>query len=343
MLESSVHPLLDVRELSVTLAPREGRLVHAVRSFSLVVERGSCVALVGESGAGKSMLARALLDLLPSNASHSGHVFLDGVDISTLSRTERRALNGSRIGLVFQEPLAALDPVFSIGEHLVETIVTHQHVSRREAVADALSLLERVGLVPGQAFLRRHSNTLSGGERQRALIAIATSCSPILLVADEPTTALDPTTEHEILTLLDGERARSGAAMLFITHDLAIARERADDVVVMFAGTVVENGPVGVVLDSPRHPYTRALLDASTMGRRRDAAGEPLLLHASAVRSTDEGAPDVGCVYRTRCAQASDRCLTSPALVATDAEKRAVACHHPLAHSVHDLVRMGAP
>jgi ABC-type glutathione transport system ATPase component len=351
MAESSDRPLLDIRDLSVTIDGRDGHRVHALRGVSLVAFRGTCVAVVGESGAGKSMLARAILDLLPPAASVEGQIVLDGTDLSALGPLQRRAQNGARIGLVFQEPLAALDPLFTIGEHITETLVVHRRLSRRDARKQADLLLERTGLSPGATFARTLPSRLSGGERQRALIAIAIACEPVLVVADEPTTALDPTTEHEILTLLDDARARSGATVLFITHDLALVRERADRVVVLFAGVVVEHGPVAAVLAAPRHPYTRTLKDASAAERRRDSDGEPLAVTRASTptRAPDDGDqrepahrphtvvddqdPDTGCVYRRRCVSASERCETPPPLVVITGGAsggHALLCHHPL-------------
>jgi peptide/nickel transport system ATP-binding protein len=249
---------LAVDRLTVRL-PRGAERGHAVRAASFTLERGRTLCLVGESGSGKSMIANALLGLLPEGVVvESGRVVLDGRDLLALSERERARLRGNRIALVPQEPLAALNPVMRIGEHLAEVFEAHG----RRAGARTGALLEEVGLADPVAIARAYPFELSGGQRQRVLIAMALALEPAVLIADEPTTALDVTTEAEILALLRRLREAHGMAVLFITHDFGVVAEIADDVAVMETGVIVEAGPADAVLGRPRHETTRRLLAA---------------------------------------------------------------------------------
>lgn len=250
--------LLSIQDLSVSIHGTE--ILHRV---SLEVAKGEIVALTGESGSGKSMTALATMGLLPDGAQATGAILLDGTDILTTSEADLCRLRGDAMGMVFQEPMTALNPVQTIGAQVAETIRIHQRVSRAEAQNITRDTLDRVGLPAAQFPLNRYPHELSGGQRQRVVIAMAIVLRPRLLIADEPTTALDVTTQAQILTLLRGLVADFGMGLMMITHDLAVVADMADRIVVMQKGEVVEQGPSRDILHRPRHPYTRKLLDAS--------------------------------------------------------------------------------
>ncbi|SHK74320.1 peptide/nickel transport system ATP-binding protein [Pseudonocardia thermophila] len=248
--------LLEVRGLSVRF-----RAAHAVRGVDLDVGAGECLALVGESGSGKSVTARALLGLLPPTAEIAGRAVFDGIDLQITSG-RRSPVVGSRLTTVFQDPMRALNPVLRIGDQITEVLRLHAGMSRAAARVRAEELLAAVGMADPGRRLRAYPHELSGGMRQRVCIAIAIACRPALVLADEPTTALDVTVQRQILDLVDELRRASGMAMVLITHDLAVVAGRADRVAVMRAGEIVESGPTRDVFTAPRHPYTAALLDA---------------------------------------------------------------------------------
>ncbi|MBF0623996.1 MAG: ABC transporter ATP-binding protein, partial [Magnetococcales bacterium] len=255
-------PLLEVRDLQVTFHTPEAR-VAAVRGISFDIAAGENAALVGESGSGKTVAALAILGLLPPSARvTAGALRLGGDDLLALDPATRRLLRGSRAAMVFQEPMTALNPVQTIGAQLVEPLILHRRLTRAQALTRAGELLERTGLPdPGQK-LAAYPHQLSGGQRQRVMIAMALACRPDLLVADEPTTALDVTIQAQILALLAELQREMGMALLLITHDLPMVRHLAGRVHVMRAGAIVEAGPTPEVFTNPRHPYTRTLLDS---------------------------------------------------------------------------------
>ena len=269
--------LLRVDNLETAFG-REGRgpVARAVRGVSLRVRAGETLGIVGESGSGKSVTALSILRLIASPGRITGgSVVFDGADLLTLSEKQMRGVRGGRIAMVFQDPMTALNPTLTVGEQIAETILAHQSVSRAEARRQALDWLTRVRVSLPERRMRQYPHELSGGMRQRVMIAIAFSCRPALLLADEPTTALDVTVQAQILDLMDELKAELGTAIMLITHDLGVVRERCDDVAVMYAGQVVEYAPASELFTAPKHPYTQALL-ASLPDWRRAATGEPL-------------------------------------------------------------------
>jgi oligopeptide/dipeptide ABC transporter ATP-binding protein len=306
-------PLLSIRDLSVTFATDGGRLL-AVDRVSFDVPRGGTVALVGESGCGKSVTAHSILRLLPSPPARieSGEILLEGRDLLKLPEPEMRAVRGGRIGMVFQEPMTSLNPVYTVGFQIAEAIRLHRDVSRSEARKLAIEGLTRVGFPEPARRIDSYPHELSGGMRQRVLIAIALAVGPALLVADEPTTALDATVQAQILELLAKLREASGLSMLLIAHDLALVSEVADEIVVLYAGVVVERGPAREVLGAPSHPYTRALLRSlpPRAPRARGQKGRKLPTIEGSL--PDLRSPPAGCRFQDRCADVTARCRVEP-------------------------------
>jgi oligopeptide/dipeptide ABC transporter ATP-binding protein len=303
-------PLLEVEHLSVTFATRAGP-ARAVDDVSFTVAPGETVALVGESGCGKTVTALSLLRLLPPSAAvgPASRIRFDGRDVLALDRDALRRLRGGAIGMVFQEPGASLNPVLTIGAHVVETIRAHDDVDRAAARARARELLVTVGLRDPDRLAARYPHELSGGMQQRAYLALALAAQPRMLIADEPTTALDVTTQAQILALLADLTGRLGMAMLLITHNLGIAAAVADRVAVMYAGRLVEVAPCDALFARAVHPYTQGLLQAAP---RLGGPARPTPAIPGTVPSAT--AWPEGCRFRPRCPHAWDRCLTEPAL-----------------------------
>ena len=267
-------PLLAVRDLAVTFGTRGSRPVHAVDQVSFEIRPGQHVGLVGESGSGKSVTALSIMRLIqPPGRIVGGTVAYKGRQLLALPEREMRAVRGAEIAIIFQEPMTALNPVFTIGDQIRETLAVHRRASGREAHRQAIALLESVRIPDAAARVSDYPHQLSGGMRQRVLIALALACRPSLLIADEPTTALDVTIQAEILDLLREMKAAYGLSMVLITHDLGVIAQTADRVAVMYAGGIVEQAPVRDIFHRPQHPYTRALL-SSLPGAR--AAGQPV-------------------------------------------------------------------
>lgn len=314
-------PLLDVRGLGISFAGPEKR-ISVVRDVTFSVSPGECVGLVGESGCGKTVTGLALMGLLPVHSSRfEGQLLLDGEDLLKLSEPQWRKRRGRRLGMIFQEPMSALDPVFTIGDQIGETLRTHFRISRSEARDRAIEALQAVG-IPDP--VRRHDtypHELSGGMRQRAMIAMAISCEPALLIADEPTTALDVTVQAQIMDVLGELSARSGMAMLFISHDLGLVSQTCARVVTMYAGEVVEIGDTDDVLLKPRHPYTSGLLRSLPSFTARK--GRLPSIPGRVPRPTDF--PD-SCRFRERCAHSREACMTRQHLLQV-AEHRFARCH----------------
>ena len=304
------QPLLDVCGLTTEFAVTRGavaRIVRAVDGISLQVSRGGTLGLVGESGCGKSVTALSIIRLVqPPGRITSGTIVFEGQDLTRLDESAMQRVRGARIGFVFQEPMTALNPVFTIGDQIAESLVVHGLATRAGARVRAVELLEAVRIPEPGKRAGDYPHQLSGGMRQRALIAAAISCRPSLLIADEPTTALDVTIQAEILDLLREMRAQFGLALLLITHDLGVVAHLADRISVMYAGRIVEEGPTTEVLSRPAHPYTRGLL-ASLPGT---APGTRLKAIPGAV--PDLSSLPVGCAFSPRCADRMPRCDVGP-------------------------------
>ncbi len=259
--------LLRIEGLTVT--PQNAPEKKLVNNVSFTLESGKTTCVVGESGSGKSLTALSVMRLLsPQLRLAQGRILFQGRDLLTLDNEALRTVRGGRIGMIFQEPMTSLNPVLTIGKQIGETLIVHQGLRGQALKARVAALLEQVGIPPNRAS--SYPDELSGGQRQRVMIAMSIACEPAMLIADEPTTALDVTVQAQILRLLDELKTRMHMAMLFITHDFGVVADIADDVVVMFRGEIVESGPVGEVLHHPQHPYTRALLDCvpDAEGRR---------------------------------------------------------------------------
>ncbi|WP_331375318.1 ABC transporter ATP-binding protein [Sinorhizobium chiapasense] len=286
----------------------QDRTVKAVEGVSFSIRQGSTVCLVGESGSGKSATAFSILNLIPKSLGRivAGKVLYQGEDLLQIPARRLRGILGNDIAMIFQEPAAALNPVYTIGNQLMEVLRTHQRCSHREARRQARELLDRVGIADAERRLDDYPHQLSGGMRQRAMIAIALSCRPKLLIADEPTTALDATVQSQILALLHELQQETGMAMLFITHDLSVVAEIADRVVVMYAGRVVEEGNVVQIFDAPRMPYTRGLLKA----RPQLQPGRAFPRRLSAIPGSPPELAHLasGCSFRPRCSHAVADC-----------------------------------
>jgi peptide/nickel transport system ATP-binding protein len=252
--------LLEVDTLRVSFQTDEGELI-SIDDVSFELGSGETVAIVGESGCGKSVTSLSIMGLLGENASVTqGAIRFDGTTLTTCSEAQLRKLRGSQISMIFQEPMTSLNPVMTIGEQIEESIRLHLNLSRKEVKASVIDMLTKVGIPRPEDIVKEYPHTLSGGMRQRVLIAIALACKPKLLIADEPTTALDVTIQAQILELMKGLQAESGAAILLVTHDLGVVAEMADQVIVMYAGQVVESGEVFSLFRDPQHPYTQGLM-----------------------------------------------------------------------------------
>jgi oligopeptide/dipeptide ABC transporter ATP-binding protein len=298
--------LLEVRDLRMVF-PTPGGDARAVDGVTFALDRGRTLGLVGESGCGKSMTALCIMRLVPPPGRIAGgSVRFDGRELLALSEPEMRALRGAELGMIFQEPMTALNPVITAGSQIAEAVALHQPLSRREAWARAVALLREVGIADPERRARDYPHQLSGGMRQRVMIAMAIACEPALLLADEPTTALDVTIQAEILALLRDLRARHGMAMILITHDMGVVAEQADEVAIMYAGRIVEHAPVDDLFTRPRHPYTQALLRAMpALGQRR----ERLETIPGQVPSLTRLPP--GCAFRERCPLQVEACAAA--------------------------------
>ncbi|HJU19616.1 MAG TPA: ABC transporter ATP-binding protein [Stellaceae bacterium] len=317
-------PLLRIEDLRVAIRGDERR-IQILQGVSLDLARGEVLCLLGESGSGKSVTLRSMLRLLPAGRTTiEGRILFDGQDLLELPLPALSDLRGRRIAMIFQEPATAFDPVYTIGRQIVETIRRHEAISARDAFGRARELLDRVQIPSPERRLQAYPHELSGGMRQRAMIALALACRPALLLADEPTTALDATVQIQILLLLRRLQQELGLAIIFVTHDIGVAVEIADRIAVMYAGRIVESGPVRDILRDPGHPYTQGLL-ASTL--RKGERGRRLAAIPGA--PPDLAALPPGCAFAPRCDRAEAACaMAVPPLVRPSAE-RWILCRRP--------------
>jgi peptide/nickel transport system ATP-binding protein len=302
----AARPLVEVRDLKVKFVSREAT-VQAVNGVSFDLMSGEVLCIIGESGSGKSVTMRALMRLLPkARAVISGEMRVGDVDIRALSDRALADLRGSKISMIFQEPMTALDPVYTIGHQIAETVIRHERCSWRAARERALELLRLVKIPSPERRLKAYPHELSGGLRQRAMIALALSCRPSLLLADEPTTALDATVQIQVLILLRRLQRELGMGVIFVTHDLGVAAQIADKVAVMYAGRIVEYGNVREVLQSPSHPYTLAMLASSVNAAARDRDIEAIPGSPPDLRRLPPG-----CSFAPRCRCAAPQCTAA--------------------------------
>ena len=314
--------LVDIENLSVSFAQHDG-VVQAVRGLTLHLEAGESLGVVGESGSGKSVTCMAILRLLrePPARIVADRLDLGGVDMRRASRRRLSETRGRIAAMIFQDPMTAFDPVFTVGHQIIETIQAHRTTSRAVARAEAEALLARVEIKNPASILDSYPHQLSGGMLQRAMIAMALSCRPQVLFADEPTTALDVTIQAQILQLIKDLQAELGMGLIMVTHDLGVVAETVDRVVVMYGGRVMEEGPVQDIFDAPAHPYTRALMRSmpgQTGGRQR-------LIEIPGA-SPNPARPPGGCPFHPRCAEADARCATDAPAYAAIAPARHAAC-----------------
>jgi peptide/nickel transport system ATP-binding protein len=315
--------LLDVRNLSVDIRLAEGEL-HGVRDVSFTLEKRKTLGVVGESGSGKSLTALALMNLLPHAARRTAQaIYFDGVDFCRLSEKEMQAVRGNSVAMIFQEPMTCLNPSYTIGDQLIEALRAHRDVSSAAARERAVFLLQKVGITGAAHRLRQYPHQLSGGLRQRVMIAMALMCGPRLLIADEPTTALDVTIQAEILHLLVDLKREFDMALILITHDLGVVAHVADDIAVMYGGQIVESGPVEKLFERPLHPYTEGLLACIPIpGKTRP--GE-LLGSIPGTVPTLIG-DTTGCTFRNRCSHAQPECASNDVTLVRTADGCSYRC-----------------
>jgi peptide/nickel transport system ATP-binding protein len=305
-------PLLAIEDLRVIFHGDRGRRTVAVDGVNLTVARGQTLGIVGESGSGKSVTSLAVMGLLPkASAEVSGRVTFDGVSLLNLPDRELRDLRGDRMAMIFQEPMTSLNPSYTVGEQIMEVLRRHRGLTDAQAREKAIALLKRAGIPSPAERIGDYPHKLSGGMRQRVMIAIALACDPELLIADEPTTALDVTIQAQILDLMRELKATSGAAIILITHDLGVVAEVCDEVAVMYAGQIVERAPADVLFEAPQHPYTVGLLASiPRLDQRTDR------LAAIDGMVPDMSAPPVGCRFAERCPFVLEACRAAPPPVA---------------------------
>jgi peptide/nickel transport system ATP-binding protein len=322
----TAQPLLEVEGLQTVFRTRDG-IVRAVDDFSCTIAAGETLGVVGESGCGKSVTALSILRLIDKRGGTitGGAIRFRGQDLALLKEAEMRRIRGNRISMIFQEPMTSLNPVLTIGRQISESITLHLGASKREARAQAVELLAKVRIPDPQRRFDEYPHQLSGGMRQRAMIAIALACRPALLIADEPTTALDVTIQAQIIDLLKSLQQEFGMAILLITHDLGLVSEAADRAVVMYAGKVVEQGPVAGVLEAPMHPYTRGLLAARPALNNTAGDGSERLAEIPGTVPVMRR-PAAACTFAPRCFAASDQCRGQLPLAETIGAGHSVSC-----------------
>jgi len=325
-VDARVAPLLEIEDLRTWFYTRDG-IVRAVDGVSFRVSPGETLAVVGESGCGKSVTSLSILRLVPSPPGRivAGRLAFAGRDLLGLTEAEMRGIRGNEISMIFQEPMTSLNPVLTIGWQIAEALVLHQGLDRRAAAARAVEMLRLVNIPEPERRVKQYPHELSGGMRQRVMIAMALSCDPKLLIADEPTTALDVTIQAQILDLMRELKAKTGAAIVLITHDLGVVAEMAQRVVVMYAGRKVEEAPVERLFAQPLHPYTKGLLGSiPRLAEGAEAARKRLAEIPGMVPSLKEAVP--GCLFAPRCAYATARCAAQYPPLEERAGGHSVAC-----------------
>ena len=315
--------LLEVRDL-VTGFDTDAGLVRAVDGISFSVPKARTVGIVGESGCGKSVTALSIMRLLPRPMGRvlGGEILFEQLDLLKVEDEEMRKIRGSRIGMIFQEPMSALNPVHRIGKQLTEVYLEHLDIAKNEAMARAIELLGHVGIPSPEIRVSEYPHQLSGGMRQRVVIAMALACKPSLIIADEPTTALDVTIQAQILELMQKLQAEMGMSIILITHDLGVIAETCDEVVVMYAGHIAESGPVRDIFERPKHPYTKGLLNSIP---RLD---HPRKTHLSIIEGMVPGLFELppGCRFQNRCSFRKELCAEAPPPIESVTDKHGVAC-----------------
>lgn len=316
--------LLQVDDLRVEFRTSNG-IVRAVNGVSYQLNRGETLAILGESGSGKSVSAAAIMDILdiPPGYIRAGRILFEGRDLLKLPQQQRRQISGDRIAMIFQDALIALNPVYSVGWQIAEMLRTHRNVGRSEAYQEAISLLQRVGIPAPAERATAYPHQLSGGQRQRVMIAMAIALKPDILIADEPTTALDVTVQAQIMDLLAELKQETGMGLILITHDLGVVADVADRVAVMYAGRIVETAPVWEIFQNPRHPYTLGLMRSVPQQEQRGSKLNP-------IRGTppDLARLPAGCPFHPRCELADDRCQSEIPTMVSAGEQHHSACHH---------------
>lgn len=323
--------ILTIEDLRLSFPVFQGE-VNVLNSVSMNINRGEIVGVVGESGSGKSVTAMLAMRLIPEHSYHikSGKLELAGQDVLAASEVDMRKLRGNRVAMIFQEPMTALNPTRRIGKQMVDVIRQHRPLSAREAKARALTLLGDMQIADAKNVMERYPFELSGGMRQRVMIALAFSCEPDLLIADEPTTALDVTVQRQVLRLLKQKAEATGTAVLFISHDMAVVSQLCDRIYVMYAGAVIESGVTDTVLRSPCHPYSIGLLACSP-----DAIEPRAPLASISGTVPNLACLPAGCAFRERCFAAGERCSNPPRLHATGDTAQQVACWYPQQETRH--------
>ena len=326
MTPAEEHPLLHVQDLQTSFLLSGRAPLKAVDGVTFSAHAGQTVAIVGESGSGKSVTALSITRLLPNRVGQitRGSIHFRGTDLTTLSEAEIRTIRGREIGMIFQEPMTSLNPVHTVGDQIAEVLLEHDAISVTEARKRTLDLLSMVGIAEPQRRIDSHPHELSGGMRQRVMIAMALACNPSLLIADEPTTALDVTIQAQILDLMEELQSRLGMAIIFITHDLGVVAQMARHVVVMYAGQVVERGPVAEIFGRPRMPYTAGLIASiPRLGRAQRTRRLPTIAgHVPALSQLG-----TGCRFKDRCDHAVSQCREQAPELQSVSDVHAVRCH----------------
>ncbi len=335
-MAANAQPLLRVADLRTHFHTRDG-IVRAVDGVSFEVMPGETLAIVGESGCGKSVTSMSILRLLatPPARIAGGRIEFDGRNLLELAEPEMRKVRGNAISMIFQEPMTSLNPVLTVGRQIAEALVLHRGMSHKDATARAVEMLRKVHIPEAERRITQYPHELSGGMRQRVMIAMALACGPRLLIADEPTTALDVTIQAQILELMRELHRETGAAIILITHDLGVVAEMAQRVVVMYAGRKVEEAPIEELFASPRHPYTSGLLGSMPhLGDSVNETGKRLVEIPGMVPSLKEQV--AGCLFAPRCPNAGERCTREVPPLEAHAPRHWAACWHPVAASRRD-------